>query len=103
MKTTPISEKISTNVAAKEQEEQEQKEYNEEESSSNEAVETVSHNKNTNGSNFSRKLKRNIAGMSYKWVTVVKKRKEGKRYEKKKKKSSNNLNIMKMINYIVKQ
>ena len=87
MKTTPISENISTNVAAKEQ-----KEYNEEESSSNEAVETVS-----------RKLKRNIAGMSYKWVKVVKKRKEGKRYEKKKKKSSNNLNIMKMINYIVKQ
>ena len=79
MKTTPISEKISTNVAAKEQEEQEQKEYNEEESSSNEAVETISHHQNTNGSNFSRKLERNIAGMSYKWVTVVKKRKEEKK------------------------
>ena len=79
MKTTPISEKISTNVAAKEQEEQEQKEYNEEESSSNEAVETISHHKNNNGSNFSRKLKRDIAGMSYKWVTVVKKRKEEKK------------------------
>ena len=76
MKTTPIPEKISTNLAAKEQEEQEQKEYNEEESSSNEAVETISHHKNNNGSNFSRKLKRNIAGMSYKWVKVVKMRKE---------------------------
>jgi vacuolar-type H+-ATPase subunit I/STV1 len=86
MKTTPISEKISTNVAAKEQEEQEQKEYNKEESSSNEVVEIVSHHKNTNSSNFSKKLKRNIAGMSYKWVKVVKMRKEEekKREEKEK-------------------
>ena len=79
MKTTPIPEKISTNVAAKEQEEQEQKEYNEEESSSNEAVETVSHHRKTNSSNFSRKLERNIANLSYKWVNVVKKRKEEKK------------------------
>ncbi|OEU06221.1 hypothetical protein FRACYDRAFT_255560 [Fragilariopsis cylindrus CCMP1102] len=79
MKTTPISEKICTNLAAREQEEQEQKEYNEEESSSNEAVETVSHHKKPNGSNFSRKLKQDIVNMSYKWSKVVKKHKEEKK------------------------
>ncbi|OEU12806.1 hypothetical protein FRACYDRAFT_263060 [Fragilariopsis cylindrus CCMP1102] len=91
MKTTPMSEKISTNVAAKEQEEQEQKEYNEEESSCDEAVETISHNKKINGSNFSRKLKRNIAGMSYKWVTVAKKRKEETKKRDKKEKERQQL------------
>ena len=93
MKTTSISEKISTNVATKEQEEQEEEEYNEEESScSNEAVETVPHHKTPNGSNFFCKLKRNIANMSYyKWLKVAKKRKEEKKKQEEKEKERQRL------------
>ena len=93
MKTTSISEKISTNVATEEQEEQEEQEYSEEESScSNEAVETVSHHKTPNGSNFFCKLKQKIATMSYyKWLKVAKKRKEEKQKQEEKEKERQRL------------